>query len=94
MLKEFRAVVQNIIPDGEHGAYAVCTLDPANLFISGSVTFSLSSDVWKEKSWPTPGTFVMLNFLFKKRAGWRAEKARLYSPEDEERFIQTTKLIT
>ncbi|MDO8516958.1 MAG: hypothetical protein Q7S33_02430 [Nanoarchaeota archaeon] len=79
-----RAIVQSIIPVGEHGPYVVTTLDPnSDRLISGSITFSLSSDVWKEKRWPTPGTFVMLNYLSRKPAGWRAEQARLYTPEDE-----------
>ena len=53
--------------------------------VSGTVTFSLGSDrkVWQEDSWPEHGMKVVLGDLRKKQ-GWRAFKARLLRPGDEE----------
>ena len=70
-------VVEKVILDGQHGPYAVAKDDRL-----GSVTFSLSPDVWREKRWPEPGIEVVLEDFRKKRAGWRAMSARFLRPED------------
>lgn len=72
------AVVQDIISAGKHGPYAVTKCEDV-----GSVTFSLNEETWKEKECPKPGTVVVLSRLIKKRAGWRANSARLFKPADE-----------
>lgn len=75
-----KAVVQKIIPSGEHGPYAVATSD----HLKGSVTFSLEPTVWEEDEWPEEGTMVFLGKLRKKRAGWRAKYGRFLKPSDEQ----------
>ncbi len=77
--KEYYAVVDKVINDGKHGAYAV-----ARCTEFSSITFSLDSKVWQEESWPEPGTCVMLSQVIKKRAGWRANHGRLVSPDDKQ----------
>lgn len=72
-----RRVVQKIVPNGRHGPYAVAK--DASL---GSVTFSLTPDVWQEKRLPEAGSEVMLEDFQKKSAGWRAMSARFLRPED------------
>lgn len=74
------AVVQKIVPDGKHGAFAVATAD----VFKGSITFSLESTVWQEQGYPEVGEIVYLTNLRKKRAGWRAKKGRYYNPSDEQ----------
>ena len=78
MATEYVAIVGKIIVDGKHGPYGV-----AHHRELGAVTFSLSNSVWIEEKWPDPGTVVMLLDLRMKRGGWRAEKARLFRPEDQ-----------
>lgn len=73
---EYRAVVQAIVEDGRHGPYAVATSED----IEGTITFSLSPDVWKEVEWPKPGFDVLLINVVSKRAGWRALEARFIRP--------------
>lgn len=75
--EEFKALVGKIV-EGKHGKYAVAHQEDL-----GTVTFALSSDVWNEGEVPARGTFVMLSDLQKKKAGWRAMKARFYKPSDE-----------
>lgn len=77
--KEYRAIVEKVIPDGKHGPYAVVYSKEL-----GSVTFSLGNDVWDGEECPEPGTYVMLSKLRKKRAGWRAQHARFEEPGDEQ----------
>ena len=77
---EYRAVVQQVIKDGKHGPYAVATSDQ----IPGSITFSLDSEVWKEKEYPRSGYVVILSDVRNKRAGWRAHSARFVRPTDEQ----------
>jgi hypothetical protein len=75
----YEAVVQKIVSDGRHEAYAVCIVEkPKKL----SVTFSLRSRVWSEKRRPEPGEVVVLSHLTEKRAGWRANKARFKTVDD------------
>lgn len=76
--EEYRAVVEKIMSNGRHGPYAVARSDEL-----GSVTFSLSRDVWKEKGQPETGTIVILGQIIKKRAGWRAQHGRFARPSDE-----------
>jgi len=76
-----KAVVQKVFSKGNHGPYAVATAQG----IDGSITFSLGEGVWSEADWPEPGEYVLLNKFRKKRAGWRAMKARFYKPMDEQR---------
>lgn len=74
------AVVQKIIKEGSHGAYAVATSSE----IKGSITFSLGSDVWQEDNFPEAGMWIALFDLRRKRAGWRAFRARFFRPSDEQ----------
>lgn len=73
-----QAVVEKIIQSGEHGPYVVARSSE----LDGSVTFSLDSKTWQEKDWPEPGTVVLLSDVRKKRAGWRAHRARFVRPSD------------
>ncbi len=79
MTESYRAIVEKVISRGPHGPYAIARSDA----LEGSVTFSLDSKVWQEKSWPDAGTCVILTEIRKKRAGWRAESARFVKPSDE-----------
>lgn len=74
------AVVQKVVSDGKHGAFAVATADA----FEGSITFSLEPTVWQEQGYPEAGEMVYLTNLRKKRAGWRAKKGRYYNPSDEQ----------
>lgn len=76
-----RAVVQKVVSQGRHGAYAVATSEQ----IEGSVTFSLEPTVWQEKEFPEEGSVVHLWKLRQKRAGWRAKAGRFTKPSDEHR---------
>lgn len=69
--------VQKVVCSGKHGPYAV-----ADDSLLGSVTFSLSAEVWKDKRFPEMGSEVVLADFQKKRAGWRAMSARFFRPED------------
>ncbi len=79
LMEEYEAVVDKLIPTGKHGPYCVSRCETLDNII---VTFSLKLPVWLEKSWPEPGTYVILSEIRKKRAGWRAESARFMRPED------------
>ena len=73
------AVVQRLVLDGKHGAYAVATCEG----IQGAITFSLKSNVWHEQPYPELGTLVILSDLRLKRAGWRAYSGRFVRPSDQ-----------
>jgi len=73
------AVIQKVVNDGNHGPYAVATCEG----LKGSITFSLEKPVWNEKDRPNRGDIVILDDIRKKRAGWRAQKARFLRPSDE-----------
>ncbi|MFA5187732.1 MAG: Ig-like domain-containing protein [Patescibacteria group bacterium] len=77
------AIVQRVFEEGEHGPYALALpKNPDDL--KGSVTFSLKKPVWDDKEdWPERGTCVVLSKFQRKPAGWRAKKARLFKPSDE-----------
>lgn len=75
----YLGIVQNIILNGRHGAYAVATCKGV-----GSITFSLDPPVWQEKDRPEPGMYVMLYELRRKRAGWRAQHGRFVKPSDKQ----------
>ncbi len=75
-----KAVVQKVIPEGEHGPFVVATSDQ----LTGSVTFSLEPSIWKEADWPEEGMYVILEKLRQKRAGWRAKAGRFFKPSDEQ----------
>ena len=77
MSEILRWVVQKVVKDGQHGPYAVAKDERL-----GSVTFSLTSDVWQEKRLPEAGSVVVLEDFQKKRAGWRAMSARFLRPDD------------
>ena len=77
---EIQAIVQKIVMEGRHGPYAVAT----SISVLGSITFSLTKEVWGEEDRPEPGTFVILNKLRKKRAGWRAMNGRFVRPSDKQ----------
>ncbi|MBI2086589.1 MAG: hypothetical protein HYT69_00195 [Candidatus Zambryskibacteria bacterium] len=79
MTEPHRWVVQKVVPNGQHGPYAIAQDEDQKL---GSVTFSLTPDVWPEKRFPEPGSEVVLEDFQKKRAGWRAMSARFFRPED------------
>lgn len=65
---------------GDHGRFAICTSDDED--IEGSITFSLEKPVWTEDDPPERGSEVYLWDLRKKRAGWRAHRARFRRPGD------------
>ena len=65
---KMKAIVQKVIPRGNHGPFAIASSEK----IDSSITFSLEPTVWKEDEWPEEGTVVLLGKLRKKRAGWRA----------------------
>ena len=73
-----KGIVQKVVPNGRHGPYAVATAPQ----LKGSITFSLSEEVWQEKCTPEVGIAVMLGDLRQKTAGWRAMEARFFRPED------------
>ena len=75
-----KAVVQDVIQKGKHGPYAVASTEG----VKGTITFSLTEPVWKEKDWPEPGHQVVLADLRKKSAGWRAQEGRFLRPSDEQ----------
>jgi len=77
--EKYYAVVEKII-HGRHGPFAVARCEELT---GGSVTFSLTTDVWKESDWPESGMFVVLTEVRKKRAGWRAKHGRYLKPSDE-----------
>jgi hypothetical protein len=77
--KEIKAVVRSIITESKGGPYAVTTSEE----IEGSITFSLEKGVWQEQSFLEVGMVVVLSGLYKKKAGWRATKARLLQPLEE-----------
>jgi hypothetical protein len=79
------AVVERIHPKGRHGPYFEAR--PKDLQILkrlGNITVSLDKAVWLEVDWPEEGLEVVLWDLRKKKAGWRAYKARFLRPEDEQ----------
>lgn len=78
--KDYKAIVNKIIPDGRHGPYAVAYSEEAG----ESLTFFLGPTVWQDAEWPEPGTVVMLSKITRKRAGWRAGCGRLFRLSDEQ----------
>jgi hypothetical protein len=78
--KSISAVIQKVIKEGKRGGYVVATSQK----IKGSITFSLGGDVWQEETLPEVGVLVVLSDLRRKRAGWRAFKARFFRPADEQ----------
>lgn len=78
-------VVERIDLKGMHGPYFEAR--PKDLKIRkrlGNITVSLEKRVWLEVDWPEEGLEVLLWDLRKKKAGWRAYKARFVRPEDEQ----------
>ena len=73
------ATVEKVIANGKHGGYIVCSSSQ----LEGSITLSLSLNAWIESEPPQQGSIVVLIGIFKKRAGWRASKGRLFRPSDE-----------
>lgn len=76
-MAKYVAIVEKLILDGMHGPYAVARSDEL-----GSITFSLDKSVWREKSFPNEGVYVMLSDVQQKRAGWRAMRGRFVRPSD------------
>jgi len=75
------AIVQKVINNGKHGPFVVTKSEN----FDSSITFSLEPNVWLEETEPEPGEAVFLYRLRKKRAGWRAKKARYLKPCDEQK---------
>ena len=77
-----RAVVQKVVA-GENPYVVTKPIGPPELVsgISGSITFSLTEEVWTESIPPEKGALVMLTDYFQKGQGWRASKANFVSPE-------------
>ena len=73
------AIVGSVIPGGPHGPFAFASSES----VEGSITFSLKGTIWTEDEFPIPGDQVILESLRKRRAGWRAGKARFFSPPDQ-----------
>lgn len=81
MSSTYRATVRTVVRVSvRNGPYATAHAKG----VTGSITFSLRSSVWKEEVPPTPGCIVILDNLIQQRAGWRALSARLFQPEDEQ----------
>lgn len=78
-MEQVKAVVRKLVK-GRYGPYAVAVVDG----LEGSITFSLSADVWQDGKAPEPGSIVILSDLYRKQAGWRARRGRLYRPSDEQ----------
>ncbi|MBO06229.1 MAG: hypothetical protein QF745_11140 [Planctomycetota bacterium] len=74
----YEAIVEKVVVEGRHGPYAVAR--------SGELvfTFSLKTPTWSEEDLPEEGTFVVLSRVTKKRAGWRANRARFLKPSDRQ----------
>lgn len=83
-MEQTLAIVQKVLP-GAHGDFVVARARS----IPGSVTFSLSPDVWHESTCPEEGVMVVLRDLRQKRAGWRAYHARYVRPSDQQQARQT-----
>ena len=79
MEERYEAVVEKVIPNGNHGPYAVAKHE-----VLGLITFSLTQPVWKESHYPEGGSIVILSEINKKRAGWRANSGRFFKPFDEQ----------
>jgi len=79
-VQSYKALVEKVILDGRHGPYAVARTEA----LKDPVTFSLERNVWNESIHPDEGAYVMLSQVRKKRAGWRAERARFFEPADEQ----------
>lgn len=84
-MDEYVAVVEKIVGKGKHGPYAVASSQQ----LGEMVTFSLDQAVWEEASRPERGEFVILSDLRRKRAGWRAMKARFVRPSDKAQQLST-----
>jgi len=79
-VKEYIKAITQRVKEGREGRlYVVATTEE----LKGSVTFSLDKSCWQENSMPERGTVVVLSELRKKKAGWRAMKARYFKPYDE-----------
>ena len=75
------ATVTNVI-NGTKGDYAVALSDQLN---EGSITFTITPEVWQESRLPTKGDLVLLSQLSAKRRGksqrsWRSYEARFVQP--------------
>jgi hypothetical protein len=77
--EKYLAVVRDIIENGQYGAYGVAV----SAQIRGTITFSLSPEVWQNKVKPQPGFEILVWDIVKKPAGWRALQARLFKPSDD-----------
>lgn len=77
-----RKALVKAIKEGHRGPYfeAECKIEKEIMM----VTVSLNRDVWQEKAWPEGGMEVIISDIRKKRAGWRAFKARFYRLYDKE----------
>lgn len=75
------AKVVKVVPEGKHGPYAKAISQTRNV-LKGDVTFSLDVTIWKEDTHPELGAIVVLEDLWKKAAGWRANVARLFRVTD------------
>jgi hypothetical protein len=73
---EYVAIVQDVVIDGKKGSYVVTTCDG----LEGSVTFSLTTEVWQENKQPEKGNLVILSDVRRTSNGWRAYHARFYRP--------------
>ncbi|QQR82145.1 hypothetical protein IPJ70_02570 [Candidatus Campbellbacteria bacterium] len=80
--KRWVCIVQRVYLEGPHGPYAVAQAEEDTPELQGSVTFSLTPPVWKEKSFPESGSAVILSDVRGKRRGWRAFNARPKRPTD------------
>ncbi len=78
MTQSLKGVVSEVLK-GHRGDYAIATA----VGVEGSITFSLSPDVWKEKAHPAKKDRVFLSDLRQTRNGWRAFNTRFWQPSDE-----------
>lgn len=81
----FRAVVLGTYNRGSRNQYTVA--DPRGhdeTWPPGRGTVTFGPKEWTDRGDPPEGSFVIIERPFKTPKGWRAQRARLFRPSDEE----------
>ncbi|PJE58287.1 MAG: hypothetical protein COU81_01545 [Candidatus Portnoybacteria bacterium CG10_big_fil_rev_8_21_14_0_10_36_7] len=84
-------VVHRIYPNGSHGPYALALIQGSE--IVNKLTFSIKEYVCKENRNLQPDEVVCLKKIRKKRYGWRADEAYLWTTDLESSWIETLDLV-
>ncbi|TSC82724.1 MAG: hypothetical protein G01um101420_82 [Parcubacteria group bacterium Gr01-1014_20] len=74
------AKVLKVVPERN---YAVTLPNQEVEGVEGSITFSLTKEVWEGEGAPHEGQLVVLEDIAQTGRGWRAYKARAVRPEDQ-----------